>query len=40
MVVGRIGNRKILGLAEDVISLDGKSELILEQEFGDFRIDA
>ena len=38
VVVRGVGDREVLGLVEDVVGIQGKSELILEQEFGDLGI--
>ena len=39
MVVGCIRYIQVLGLVQYVVCLQGKGELVLEQEFGDFSID-
>ena len=33
MIVGGIGHRQVLGLAEDVVALEGEGELLTEKEF-------
>lgn len=38
MGIGVIGNRKVLRLAENIISLEGESAFVIEKKFGDLRI--